>query len=95
MEIKFTRNLRLILFVFSTLGVLIFSSCKKCATCTQTINITTKTSTPTPGYPQTDITTSTFEACGDNLKEVDGSTTESTASAGIVTVTSTSRTICN
>jgi hypothetical protein len=88
------KNIKLVLFSFSIAGLFLVSSCTKCETCTQTITTTTKTSTPTPGYPTTDVSTSTFEACGDNLKQADGSTYNSTASSGGITVTSTMRTNC-
>ena len=72
-------------------SVFFATSCKKCATCTQTI--TTSVNVSTPGYPQT--TKSTFEACGDDLKAVDGKTTTSTSSTGGITATATSKTACN
>jgi hypothetical protein len=72
------------------LGSAVFTSCKKCATCTQTI--TTSVNVSTPGYPQT--SQSTFEACGEDLKAVDGKTTTSTQSSGGITATATSKTIC-
>ena len=84
------KNIKLILFSLSTAGLFSVASCTKCETCTQTI--TTTVSPSTPGYPQTQ--TSTFEACGDNLRQVDGSTTKSTASSGGITATVTSKTIC-
>ena len=78
-----------------SLGILffcsaVFTSCKKCATCTQTI--TTSVNVSTPGYPQT--SQSTFEACGEDLKAVDGKTTTSTQSSGGITATATSKTVC-
>ncbi len=66
------------------------AGCKKCKECTTTT--TTTVSTPTPGYPQT--TTTTFEACDDDLKSVDGKTTTSTSSIGGITATATARTSC-
>ena len=72
------------------LGSAIFTGCKKCATCTQTITTTVNVSTP--GYPQT--SQSTFEACGEDLKAVDGKTTTTTSSSGNITATATSKTIC-
>lgn len=65
-------------------------SCKKCETCEQT-----QTTTVNPnmsGYPRT--TTITFEACGDNLRDVDGKTTTATSTSGSVTATVTSTTVC-
>jgi hypothetical protein len=73
------------------LGTAVFTGCKKCATCTQTL--TTSVNVSTPGYPQ--ITQTTFEACGDDLKAVDGKTTTSTSSSGGITATATAKTVCN
>lgn len=67
-----------------------FYGCRKCETCTQTIKTTVNVSTP--GYPQT-ITT-TFEACGKELKEIDGTMTTSTANSGYIIATSTITTYC-
>jgi hypothetical protein len=72
------------LFFLALLSMLI--SCEKdsgCKTCT------TKT-TCTGGY----TTSATFEACGQDLKEIDGKTIKSTASSGGVTVTCTAKTTC-
>lgn len=55
-------------------GMICFTSCKKCETCTQTIT-TSIDQGSAPGYPQT--TTSTFEACDDELAKVDGKTVTS------------------
>ena len=89
------KNIKLVLFSLSIAGLFLVSSCTKCETCTQTITTITKPSTPTPGgYSATNVSTSTFEACGDNLKQADGSTYNSTASSGGITVTSTTRTNC-
>jgi hypothetical protein len=93
------KNLQQILhmkIVKLSLGILflstaLFTSCKKCANCTQTA--TTSVNVSTPGYPQTSQTT--FEACGDDLKAVDGKTTTSTASSGSITATTTATTVCN
>ncbi len=79
-----------------TLGMLflsaaVFTSCKKCANCTQTA--TTSVNVSTPGYPQT--TQTTFEACGDDLKAVDGKTVTSSASSGSIIATTTATTVCN
>jgi len=67
-----------------------FVSCEKCETCITTT--VTSTSVSTPGYPQT--TKTTFEACGDQLKQIDGNKTTSTAYAGNISATSTATTIC-
>ncbi len=85
------RLFKLTFLSFLTAGVFFATGCKKCATCTQTI--TTKVNVSTTGYPQT--TKSTFEACGDDLKAVDGKTTTSTSSSGGITATATSKTVCN
>jgi hypothetical protein len=82
---------KLTILCFIVTSVFFVISCKKCATCTQTITTTVNVSTP--GYPQT--TKSTFEACGDDLKAVDGKTTTSTTSLGGITATATSKTVCN
>jgi hypothetical protein len=72
------------------LGTAVFTSCKKCATCTQTL--TTSVNVSTPGYPQT--TQTTFEACNNDLKAVNGKTTKSTSSSGSITATVTAKTVC-
>jgi hypothetical protein len=82
-----TKKTLLVILLF---GTAVFTNCKKCATCTQTI--TTSVNVSTPGYPQTSKTT--FEACGDDLKAVDGKTTTSTSSSGSITATATSKTVC-
>ena len=82
-------KLKVVLFLSAS--VFFVTSCKKCATCTQTI--TTDVNVSTPGYPQ--ITESTFEACGDDLNAVNGKTITSTSSSGGITATATSRTVCN
>jgi len=58
-----------ITFMFSLLiiGLLFFQSCKKCATCTTT-EITTSSDTSQSQYPE--ISKSTFELCGQDLKNV-------------------------
>ena len=65
--------------------------CNKCGQCTQTT--TTQVSPSTPGYPQT--TTTNFEACGDNLNDVNGKTTTAKSTVGAVTATTTTKTVCN
>ena len=85
------RTFKLALLCTLTIVLSVLTGCKKCATCTQTITTTVNVSTP--GYPQTSKTT--FEACGDNLKAVDGKTTTSTSSSGGITATATARTACN
>lgn len=75
---------------FLIISVLTLNSCKKCADCTR---VDTTTASPsTPGFPYTSKTT--FEACGDELKEVDGKTTTSKTIQSGVTVTLKSTTTC-
>lgn len=69
---------------------LAFVGCEKCKDCTMVTETTT--SQPTPGYPQT--STTTFEACGKDLKDVDGKTATSTSSSGGYSATATSKTTC-
>ncbi len=64
--------------------------CEKCKDCTTTT--TTTVSVPVPGYPQT--TTTTFEACGDELKDVDGKVITSKTTVQGITATATARTVC-
>lgn len=73
--------------IFLTLA---FVGCKKCKDCT----MITKTTTypPTSDHPK--ISTTTFEACGKDLNEVDGTTTTSTSSINGYNVTETSKTKC-
>ncbi len=85
------KKVKILLFGLVLFSTITFIGCKKCATCTQTITTTVNVSTP--GYPQTSKTT--FEACGDDLKAVDGKTTTSTSSSGNITATATSKTTCN
>lgn len=69
----------LILFLFLFLG------CEK-----EQCKICTTTTTCTGGYS----TKITFEACGKDLKDVDGKTFTTTVTAGGITVTCTERTNC-
>jgi hypothetical protein len=85
------RTFKIALLCVLTIAISVFTGCEKCATCTQTITTTVNVSTP--GYPQTSRTT--FEACGDELEAVDGTTTTSTSSSGGITATATARTVCN
>jgi hypothetical protein len=85
------KTIKILFLCALTIVLSVLTGCKKCATCTQTITTTVNVSTP--GYPQTSKTT--FEACGDNLKAVDGTTTTSSSSAGGITATATARTVCN
>lgn len=72
-----------ILFLFC---VIMFFSCEKDTGCKSCTTVTTCTG----GY----TTSTTFEACGQDLKEIDGKTIKSTASSGGVTVTCTAKTTC-
>jgi hypothetical protein len=66
-------------------GLILLFSCEDdgCKTCT------TKT-TCTGGYTNS----TSIELCGSDIKEVDGKTIKSTASAGGITVTCTAKTTC-
>lgn len=66
------------------------TSCEKCGTCT--VTTTTTVNVSTPGYPQTTVTT--FDACGDELKNAHGTTTTSTVTSGGIRATSRARTVC-
>jgi hypothetical protein len=46
-----------------------------------------------PGYPQ--VSKTTYEACGEQLKAVNGKTTTATSTVDGITATVTSKTICN
>jgi hypothetical protein len=59
-------------------------SCKKCATCKSTATVSS------PGIPA-QTASSTFEACGSDLREVDGKTVTTTSG----TMTSTTTTVCD
>ena len=60
---------KLIIIIILLGFVILFLSCKKCRTCTQT----TKTSSLTGGNGGgIDTKVTTFEACGKQLKEIDG-----------------------
>jgi len=85
------KKLNMLLFGLVLFSTTTFISCKKCATCTQTI--TTSVNVSTPGYPQT--SKSTFEACDKDLDAVNGKTTTAKSSSGSVVVTVTSKTTCN
>ena len=77
----------LILF-FVALTIIPFSSCKKCKTCEQTLTTTTNQG----GSPQ--VSHTTFDACGQDLKDVDGKTITATSTSGSVTATTVSKTVC-
>lgn len=70
----------------SILAVL-FSSCKKCGTCTQTIKTETGNSSP-------QSSTSTFDACDDKLTESDGAKSSSITNVGKDIITTSSKTTC-
>lgn len=69
--------------------LLIIPACKKCGTCHQTV-VTSVTPYVT-GYPQT--TNTTFDACGDDLKDAPGSSTTTSTSQGY-TITVKETTTC-
>lgn len=73
------------------LSILAFSGCNKCQTCTETV--TTTVNVQVPGYPQ--VSKTTFEACGEQLKAVNGKTTTATSTVDGISATVTSKTICN
>ena len=57
-----------------------------------TQTITTTVNVYSPDYPQT--TKTTFQACGNDLKDINGKTTTSTAQQGNIVATATSKTVC-
>jgi uncharacterized lipoprotein YajG len=59
-----------------------FASCRKCAKCTSTI-VTTQKGRSQP----ISTTTTTFDACGKDLRNADGSRTTSTSKSGNIEVT--------
>jgi hypothetical protein len=66
---------------------LTFYSCKKCATCTRTTTTTTTNSTPK-------VMTTTFDACGKELKDFDGENVSATSTSNGITTTVTIKTTC-
>jgi hypothetical protein len=72
-------------------SILTFSGCNKCQTCTETV--TTSVNVQVPGYPQ--VSKTTYEACGEQLKAVNGKTTTATSTVDGITATVTSKTTCN
>lgn len=77
--------------VLLILAVVSLYSCTKCATCTQVTTVTT--SHPQQGYPHK--STTTFKACGDDLKQIKGSEIKTVATVGNITTTSITKTACN
>ena len=67
-----------------------FNACKKCAMCTT--ETVTHINVYTPGYPKTQETT--YEACGDQLKEISGKSTEMSHMEGNRKITVLSKTTC-
>ncbi len=78
------------LIVFGSLITLNYS-CQKCMTCVQTT--TTSVNVQVSGYPQ--VTRSSFDACGDELKSVNGKTITASSTYDGITATSVTKTICN
>lgn len=72
------------------LTIILLYSCTKCATCTQVI--TTTVNQAQPGYPYT--STSTFKACGDDLKEITGTENRTVSKSGNITTTTVTKTTC-
>lgn len=83
------KNIIIAILIFSSAAFL--TSCKKCAQCTMTT--TMDVDIPFPGFPQ--VSTSTFEACGDDLKAVDGQTTTSTTTMMGMTASVVATTNCD
>jgi len=65
--------------------------CQKCMTCVQTT--TTSVNVQVPGYPQ--VTKATFDACGDELKSINGKTITGTSTVDGITATVVTKTVCN
>lgn len=57
----------IILILCLLAGAMLLDSCKKCATCTTTATVSCN-EVPVPSATQT----TTFDACGDDLKRMDG-----------------------
>ena len=74
----------------SILAVL-FSSCKKCGTCTTKIT-TSCDNYNVKGFPQE--TTSKFDACDEKLIEAENATSTTTSTVGLYTITVFSKTTC-
>jgi len=62
---------------------LTFAACKKCAECTETTTVTTNH--PLAGYPT--YSYDRFEACGDELKAIDNTQTESQITVNVTRYT--------
>jgi hypothetical protein len=80
------------LLVVASLATL---SCKKCATCTTTTTIQQPNTGWGGGYITTQGPTTTFDACGETLKEAHGNTTRSSYIGPLGEVISTTKTTCN
>lgn len=76
--------------VLLILAVISLYSCTKCATCTQIT--TTTVNQAAPGYPYT--STSTFKACGDDLKQIKGTENRTVSKSGNITTTTVTKTTC-
>ena len=68
------------IFILSIISI----RCEKCATCTTTTICTGDYKTST-----------TFDACGSEIDDVNGKTISSTVTVSGITVTCTARTVCN
>ena len=74
--------------LFTTIALLSFASCKKCATCVTTVTYDYNGAAPNTSG------TSTTEVCGsDAIKAAEGTTTATSTQSGI-TVTVTETTVC-
>ena len=82
------------LFFFFISGLFVFQSCKRCASCNQTV---TKEYRPTYSYMNREYE-KVFKACGDELKSAKGQnytvTTYAYQTDHIDTVVQTTKTIC-
>jgi hypothetical protein len=85
------KTVKTILVALVLMSSVSLTSCQKCATCTMTT--TTSVNVNTPGYPQ--VTKSTFEACGQDLSDVNGKTTTASSTVDGITATVVSKTVCN
>ena len=70
-------------------------SCKKCATCTTTTTIQQPNTGWGGGYITTQGPTTTFDACGGELKDADGKSTRTSYMGPYGEVVSTTKTKCN
>ncbi len=85
------KTVKTILVALVLVSSISLTNCQKCATCTMTT--TTSVNVNTPGYPQ--VTKTTFEACGQDLSDVNGKTTTASSTVDGITATSVAKTVCN